>query len=175
MITSKNKALSHLSLKILKSETKMKQNWKSLCILKKFRDPTKPIFRFKNVFFCYFGPWPIYWARRDFRFWGVIFSIWIKIDQVMSILIFVLRTAFFGKSGNRLSENRISEYGSLLIIIQQLCHKTDSMLIAAYLNISHPIFTCIKYFHPSLSSQYAKLHITTQFLHPHKIQTILLI
>ena len=81
----------------------------------------------------------------------------------MSILIFVLRTAFFGKSGNRLSENRISEYGSLLIIIQQLCHKTDSMLIAACLNISHPIFISLKYFYTKMSSQHAKLHISTHF------------
>ena len=59
---------------------------------KKNRDPTfvNPFFGSKCVFFCNFGPWPIYWARRDFRFWGVIFSIWIKIDQVMNILSFCL-------------------------------------------------------------------------------------
>ena len=67
-----------------------KVRWKSLFFSKKFRDPTKPIFRFKMCIFCNFGPWPIYWARRDFRFWGVIFSIWIKIDQVMNILSFCL-------------------------------------------------------------------------------------
>ena len=67
-----------------------KVRWKNLCIFKKFRDPTKPIFQFKKRIFCNFGPRPIYWARRDFRFWGVIFSIWIKIDQVMKILSFCL-------------------------------------------------------------------------------------
>ena len=93
----------------------------------------------------------------------------------MSILIFVLRTAFFGKSGNRLSENRISEYGSLLIIIQQLCHKTDSMLIPAYHYIYHSIFLFIKYFYTPLSSQHAKLFISTHFYFHKKIQAILTI
>ena len=34
---------------------------------------SKPIFRFKMCIFRNFGPWPIYWARRAIRFWGVIF------------------------------------------------------------------------------------------------------
>jgi len=134
-----------------------KGRWK----VKKFRDRTKPIFWFKKCIFCHFGPWPICWARQDFRFWGVVFLIWIKIDQVMSILIFVLRTAFFGKSGNRLSANRISEYGSLLSIIQQWCYKTDSMLIPAYHSIYHSIFLFINDFYTPHSSQQAKLNIST--------------
>ena len=44
----------------------------------------------KIIFFCLFGPWPINWARRDIQFWGVDFSIWIRIDWVMGIGSFCL-------------------------------------------------------------------------------------
>ena len=48
---------------------------------KNFVTPLNPFFGSKGVFFCNFGPWPIYWARRYFRFWG---------DQVLNILSFCL-------------------------------------------------------------------------------------
>ena len=38
----------------------------------------------------YFGHWPMYWARRYFRFWGVDSPIWINIDQVINVLSFCL-------------------------------------------------------------------------------------
>ena len=65
---------------------------KTLCIFKKIRDPifVNPFFGSKCLFFCNFGPWPLNQARWDFRFWGVIFPIWIKMDQVMNILSFCL-------------------------------------------------------------------------------------
>ena len=87
----------------------------------------------------------------------------------MSILILSYELHF--------SENREigSEYGSPLSIIQQLCHKTDSMLIPAYHYIYRCIFLFIKYFYTPLSSQHAKLFISTHFYFHKKIQAILTI
>ena len=122
----------------------------------------------------HFGPWPICWTRRDFRFWGVIFSIWIKIDQVMSILILSYELHF--------SENREigSNQSDLRIRQSSQYHSTIMSQNRFHANTSLPLYLPL-YFFIYQWFLYATLIPTSQIKHiylislPHKIQTILII